>query len=93
MTTPDGRDQQIVDLLLANRSFPEIATALALSQETVENRIKRLRRRHFVHTTTQLVVKLLTERVDERDALLAQRTADLATCRAQLAVLDRRQAR
>ena len=90
MTIPDGRDQQIVDLLLAGRSFPEIAAALTLSQETVENRVARLRRLNYVHTTRELIVKLLRDRLDEAHRELALRAAELDQCRRDLAALDRR---
>mgnify|MGYP001562934296 FL=1 len=84
--TATRRELEVLDLVLAGLSVPEIAERLVLTAATVEHHIQRLRRLNFVPTTRALAVKILTERLEEV-------TRDRDECRAQLAVLDRRRSR
>lgn len=54
----DSADEELSSLLVRGRTIREIATALRVSERTVERKLARLRTRLKVNSTSELVLAL-----------------------------------
>lgn len=87
---PASTEAAVLELLLAGVAQPQIAAQLALSVSTVSHHAQRLARRAHVGSTAQLVARVWSERLAERDATIVRQAARIAELEETLALLGRR---
>jgi DNA-binding CsgD family transcriptional regulator len=87
---PTPRETEILELLLAGATQPEIARQLHLSIHTVSHHARWLAHRAHLPTSARLVSSIWARRVAERDATIAEQTARIAELEAAFAQLERR---
>lgn len=79
MDALSAREQEVVELLMKGKSNKLIASALGISDRTVEFHLKNIYNKHQVSSRTELILKLGKSTVAEREEIPDNRASHWAT--------------